>query len=290
VRELLILILPVALGAGVVQINLVIDIILASFLPEGSISYLFYADRLNQLPLGVVGVALGTALLPLLSRQIAAGENEAANRSLNRGIELTLLLAIPAAAALAVTGQEIITTLFQRGAFSAAQSQATAMALMAYAVGLPAYVLIKVLGPGYFARRDTKTPVRIALVAMAVNIVLNLILMQYFYHAGLALATAISAWLNAGLMAAGLIRRGHLVPDMRLRRRLPAIVGATAIMALVLWGVSDRLSMGAASPEWQRFAALSALVVIGLVVFILAGFLFKAFSLDDLRALRSRNK
>ena len=174
VKRLLILAAPAALGAGVAQINLVVDIIIASLLPPGSVSYLYYADRVNQLPLGVVGVAVGTALLPLLSRQLRAGETDDAANSLNRAIEMALLLAIPAAVALVVIASPVIAVLFERGAFGVAESDATAGALIAYAAGLPAFVLIKVLVPGYFARQDTRTPVRIAVLCLVVNVALNL--------------------------------------------------------------------------------------------------------------------
>ena len=175
VKRLLILAAPAALGAGVAQINLVVDIIIASLLPPGSVSFLYYADRVNQLPLGVVGVAVGTALLPLLSRQLRAGEVEEAVGSLNRAIEMALLLAVPAAVALIVIAGPVIAVLFERGAFGVDESSATAGALIAYAAGLPAFVLIKVLAPGYFARQDTRTPVRIAILCLTVNVVLNLV-------------------------------------------------------------------------------------------------------------------
>ena len=158
VKRLLALMVPALIGAGVVQINLVVDVILASTLPEGSVSFLYYADRVNQLPLGVVGVAVGIALLPLLVRQLRSGEYEAAQYSQNRAIEFALTLTVPAAVALIVIPGPIITVLFQRGAFDAADASATADALSAFAVGLPAYVLIKALTPGFYAREDTKTP------------------------------------------------------------------------------------------------------------------------------------
>ena len=179
VRELLALMLPAALGAGVVQVNLVVDIILASLLPQGSVSFLFYADRLNQLPIGVVGVAVGTAILPLLSRLVAQGDQKGALAALNRAIELTMFLALPAMFAFLLVADELILTLFQRGHFSPTDARMTGFALTAYAIGLPAYVLIKVLGPAFFARRDTRTPVLVGVVAMVVNLVLNLILMQF---------------------------------------------------------------------------------------------------------------
>ena len=162
IKRLFALVLPGAVGAGVYQINLIVDIWFASGLATGAISYLFYADRLNQLPLGIVGIAIGTALLPMLSRQLRAGAIEAAMATQSRALELALLLTLPAATALIVIAEPIITVLFQRGAFTAEDTQATAGALVAFATGLPAYVLIKVLAPGFFAREDTRTPVKIA--------------------------------------------------------------------------------------------------------------------------------
>lgn len=285
VKRLLVRMMPLAIGAGVTQVNLLVDVFLATLLPSGSVSYLYYADRLNQLPIGVVGVAVGTALLPMLSRQLAAGETAAAGRSMNRAIEFAVLLTLPAAAALLVVPSELVTVLFQRGAFGAAESQATAFALMAYAAGVPAYVLVKVLGPGYFARHDTRTPVKIALVALAANVILNLILMVPLKHTGLALATAISAWLNTILLAYVLYRRGHLVVDARLRARLPRSLAASLVMAAVLWALAQWLAAPLAGGDAQGIAALAVLVGGGLVVFALAAQLTGAARLGELRAM-----
>ena len=266
VKRLLVLAAPAALGAGVAQVNLVVDVIIASLLPEGSVSFLYYADRVNELPLGVVGVAVGTALLPLLSRQLRAGETEEAVTSLNRAIEMALLLAVPAAVALVVIAGPVIAVLFERGAFGPAESDATAGALVAYAAGLPAFVLIKVLVPGYFARQDTRTPVRIAILCLVVNIGLNLALMGPLGHVGIALATTLSGWLNVALLATGLVRRGFLRPDARLRRRLPRMIAAAAGMAGLLWGVAFALE-SPLEAQGLRIAALAALVVAGLVAY-----------------------
>ncbi len=285
VKTLLKLILPAAIGAGVVQVNLVIDLILATTLPEGSVSYLFFADRLNQLPIGVVGVAVGTAVLPLLSRQLARGQDGAAIATLNRAIELALLLSVPAAAAYIVLSGELIATLFQRGAFQAMQTSATATALVAYAVGLPAYVLIKVLGPAYFARMDTRTPVIIGSATMVVNVILNLILMQFLLHVGLALATALSAWLNIALMAWILNRRGHLRIDRRLGRRIPVIALNALVMATVVWFAAQGLGEQFAGGEWSRFFALAAVVGLGLVTYAGLTLLTGTAKLGDLRRL-----
>jgi putative peptidoglycan lipid II flippase len=277
--------LPVAVGAGIYQINLLIDTVIASLLPSGSISYLFYADRVNQLPLGIVGVAVGTALLPLLSRQVRAGHDEAALHSQNRALEFALLLTLPAAAALVVISGPVISVLFERGEFGAVEAKATAAALSAYATGLPAYVLAKALTPGYYAREDTVTPVKIAAVTTAVNLVLNLLLMGPFQHVGIAIATSVSSWINVGLLALVLRRRGFLAIDARLGSRLPRMVGASVAMAAVLaaahWGLAGWLSGGVG----QRITALAALIVIGLAVFATAAQFTGAADFRDLRRL-----
>ena len=289
VRELLALVLPAALGAGVVQINLLVDIFLATLLPEGSVSYLFYADRLNQLPVGVVGVAVGTALLPMLSRAVARSAEKEAIATLNRAVELALLLSLPAAVALIAVPSELIAALFQRGEFDHRAVQAAAFALTAYAVGLPAYILVKVLGPAYFARHDLRTPVKIAALAVLVNVILNVILMQFLLHAGLALATAISAWLNVGLLAAGLAKRGHFVADDRLVRRLLGALAASAVLALVLVLGSEALAAQFEAGEGRRILALLALVAGGLASYGVAALLFRALRASELRAALGRS-
>ena len=284
-RELLRLMVPGVIGAGVVQINLLIDVVIASILPEGSISFLYFADRVNQLPIGVIGVAVGTALLPLLSRQVAAGDTAGANASQNRALEAGLLLTLPAAAALVIISFPIVSVLFERGEFGADASRATAFALMAYSLGLPAYVMIKVLTPGYFARKDTRTPVKIAIIAVGVNITLNLILIWPLEHVGLALATAISAWLNAALLARGLRRRRYLRLDERLRRRLPRIVFASAVMGVGLVGGLFGLETVAEQGGGMRILSLAILIVGGVLIFAAVAHLTGAARLREVRRL-----
>ena len=282
-------ILPVVFGASLYQINLLIGTILASLVSEGAVSYLYYADRVTQLPLGVVGVAVGTALLPTLSRQLKAGQAEAADYSLNRGLEFALLLTLPAAAALLVMAGPVTAVLFERGAFTADDSRATAAALAAFSTGLPAYVLIRVLAPAFFAREDTVTPVRIAAVAMLANVVLNLILMQFYAHVGIALGAALSAWLNAGLLGWFLWRRGFMTIDQRLRARLPRTVLATALMAAALgagqWALADQLG----GDFLWRAVALAVLVAGGLAVFAAAAFALGAARPDDVKGFLPRD-
>jgi len=281
-------ILPVVFGASLYQINLLIGTILASLVADGAVSYLYYADRVTQLPLGVVGVAVGTALLPTLSRQLSAGDTAAAMHNQNRGLEFAVLLTLPAAAALIAIPDPIVSVLFERGAFDRAASAATAAALAAYAMGLPAYVLIRVLTPGFFAREDTVTPVRIAAVAMVVNIVLNLILMQFWGHIGIALASSLSAWINALALAWVLRGRGHLKADARLNSRLPRIAAASLLMALALVFGAHGLAPMLEGGDVARIAALAGLVVGGVVLFGLLAQLLGAASWRDLAELRRR--
>ncbi len=283
VRRLLRLMAPAAVGAGVVQINLVADVVLASLLPSGSVSYLFYADRLNQLPLGVVGVAVGTALLPLISRDIGGGRREAALHHQNRAAEFALLLALPAAAAFVVLAHPFVSVLFEHGEFGPRESDFTALALQAYALGLPAYVLVKVLTPAYFARQDTATPMRIAAVSVAVNFVLNLALMWWLKHVGLALATALSAWLYTWLLARALSRRGHFVADARLRRRLPRMLLATAVMVAGLAAARAGLDIWLTGALLPRILAVALLVAGGFGLFALAAWASGAARPGDLR-------
>jgi putative peptidoglycan lipid II flippase len=284
-RQVLRRMLPGILGASVTQLNLAVDMFIASWLPAGAISYLNYADRLAQLPLGVVGAAMSTALLPVLSRQLRSGKALSAHRSMNRGLELSLALTLPAAVALVVTAQPMLSVLFERGAFTADKVAATAPALAAYAAGLPAYVLIKSLAPGFFARGDTATPVKIGIATVAFNLCLNLALTPHLQHVGIALATALSSWANAGLLALVLVRRGHWVADRQLRRNSWRLLGAALVMGAILWGLEALIFP--ATGLW-RFLGLGALVGVGLVSYFGATFALGAFDLRELLRRRRR--
>ncbi len=288
VRTTLRLMVPGAIGAGVVQINLVIDVMLASLLPAGSISYLYYADRLAQFPLGVIGVATGVALLPLMSRQLGQGDPQAAVSSQNRAIELALLLTVPAAAALVAIPEQIVALLFERGTFDAASTEATARALIAFAVGIPAYVVIKALTPGFFARGDTATPVMIAGFAMIINIAAAIILMQYFAHAGIALATAISAWVNALLLLLFLARKAYFRPDRRLVSRVPRIFVASLAMAFAVHYAEAQFGVLFIQGFWSKAGAMMALVVGGVAIFSLLALGLRAVTLAEVRSILRR--
>ncbi|WP_372622574.1 murein biosynthesis integral membrane protein MurJ [Falsiroseomonas sp.] len=277
---------PGLVGAGVTQLNLAIDIVIASLLPAGAVSYLYYADRVAQLPLGVIGAAVGTALLPLLARQLRTGLPLSAHRSQNRAIELSLAFALPAAFAMAVAAQPIISVLFERGAFGAAATAATTAALVAYALGLPAFVLVKTLTPGFFARGDTATPVKVGLFVVALNLALNLALTPFLGHAGIALATAVAAWVNVLVLGRLLMRRRRLVLDRRLLRAVPRLLGAAAVMSALLLALEAALfpTVGA----W-RYSGLALLVAAGLVAYFGAAQLLGGMDLREaLRMLRRR--
>jgi putative peptidoglycan lipid II flippase len=288
VKRLFMLMGPGILGVGVYQINVLIGVRLASELPEGSVSFLYFADRVNQLPLGVVGAAVGVALLPLLSRQLKAGDTDAARDSQNRAIEFAMLLTVPAAAALLIIADPIVTVLFQRGAFDATDAAATGAALGAFALGLPAYVLIKALAPGFFAREDTATPVKIAALALVVNVALALALMPILAHVGIALATAVSAWINAGLLAVLLYRRGLLEPDRRLMTRLVRIFFAALLMAGALWLIADALEAPLRQSDPAGVAALVLLIAVGTAAYAVLAQLLRATSLREMRSMFRR--
>jgi putative peptidoglycan lipid II flippase len=280
---------PGLVGAGVTQLNLAIDVIIASLLPAGTVSILYYADRVQQLPLGVIGTAVGTALLPMLSRQVRAGEADAASGTLNRALEYALFLTLPAAFALIVSAWPVMFALFDRGAFGADSTLLSSQALAAYAIGLPAFVLVKVLAPGFFARGDTATPVKIGVAAVALNLALNLAFMGPLRHVGPALATSLAAMFNAGCLGAVLARRGQLRLDAKIKTRVPRMLVAALVMAAALAGAQHAL-FGLAMPHGVlRLAALAGLIAVGLVAYGAAGQMFGAYDLRELpRTLRRR--
>jgi putative peptidoglycan lipid II flippase len=267
VRRLLRLMGPGVLGAGAMQINLVIGTIIASLEP-GAVSYLYYADRVYQLPLGVIGAAVGVVLLPELAHRIRSGREQAAVEGLNRAIELTLLVTLPAAVGLAVLPGPIVTVLFQRGAFGAAEAEATAAVLAAFAAGLPAFVLVKALTPAFYAREDTRTPFIYAIAGMAANTVGALALFPLMGFLGIPIATSAAAWLNLGLVARRLAELGHLAPDERLKRMTPRIVVASLAMGAALVLAKTALEPALAGGLALKVGALAALVLGGAALYL----------------------
>jgi putative peptidoglycan lipid II flippase len=285
VARLLRLLLPALIGTGVLQANVMIDEILASLLPEGSISFLYYSFQLTQLPVGVAGVSVGAVLLPALSRHLQSGNRDAARDSQNRAMEFTLLLTLPAAAALIAIPEPIVRVLFMRGAFDAHAAIATAQAVRAFALGLPAFVLIKVLTPGFYARGDTKTPVKIAALVMVANVVAAALLMQFLVHVGIVLATAATAWLNVALLALVQHRRGFLEFDHDLKRRVPRSAAAAAIMGVAVYFGAALFSESLIGSLWRQAFALGALVAFGALLFAALTVLVRAVTPSEMKGL-----
>jgi putative peptidoglycan lipid II flippase len=278
VKRLVRLATPVAIGGGVQSISSMLDVVWASLLPVGTISAIYYADRIAQLPLGVVGIAIGTALLPLLARQLRAGQAQSAMANQNRAIEFGLMLSLPAALA------------FERGRFGPDDTLRTASALAAFAVGLPAFVLVKALTPGFFAREDTRTPLYIATTAIVVNIGLNIVFLYgtTLAQVGIALASSLSGWLNAGMLAVVLRQRMHWAPDERLVSRSIRMVGATAGMGLVLWAAIVWLAQPLAHANFLGVVSALGLCALGAIVYVALGALLGVVKLSELRVVMRR--
>ena len=274
---------PGLVGAGVTQLNVSIDIIIGTLLPAGSVSILYYADRVNQLPLGVIGTAAGTALLPAITRHIALGEEGAAMASLNRALESVLMLTLPAAIGLSVAARPVMDVLFVRGAFSLHNAVLAGNSLAAFALGLPVFALVKILTPGFFARGDTVTPLKIGVLAVLLNLGLNLIFMHPLKAVGPALATSLSSAFNAALLVYLLLRRGHFALDAPARRRVPRILVAGLVMALALFATEHMLPPGKTTiPEFLL------LTVSGGIGYFGAGSVIGAFDLSEFAALLRR--
>lgn len=273
VKRILWLMAPALFGVSVSQINLLLDTVLASFLPTGSVSWLYYSDRLVELPLGVFGIALATVITPSLSRQHAAENPAAFSRTLDWALRSVLVVALPAALALVLLAEPILFTLFQYGETAARDMQMASLSLQAYALGLLAFMLVKILAPGYFSRQDMKTPVRIGIYAMAANMVLNLVFVLPLYfifnigHVGLALATAVSAYLNAYLLYRGLRRSDTYTPGTGWGSRLVRFALANGTMVLVLVVLLGQWSDWPSWDWWNRVWRLSLLCFAGLSVY-----------------------
>ncbi|MGB3721460.1 MAG: murein biosynthesis integral membrane protein MurJ [Pacificimonas sp.] len=277
VKRLLTIILPATFGAGIYQISQFVDIFFATRLEEGAMSFLNYADRLNQLPLGVIGIALGTAILPALSRLIGREDEEGARRLMGTALELSMLLTIPAAAALFVCAGPLVTAIFLGGRFSAEDAAITASVMAALSAGLPAYVLIKVFTPGYYARGDTKTPVYTALAALVANIGLILLLIGDLEVVALPMAAASAAWLNCILLYIGLHRMKRFRLPVAVAGRVVRQILAAALMAVLLWWLRDVLAGEFSGGLFARIWSIAALVGAGATVyfgtlFVIGGF------------------
>ncbi len=290
-KRLVTLGIPGVIAGGITQVNIAIGTVIAS-MQDGAVSHLYYADRLYELPLAIVGIAIGVVLLPDVSRHLRAGNEAAVMDSQNRSLEFAMLLTVPAAMALFVVPTEIVRVLFERGAFTAEDTPYTAEALRIFALGLPAFVLIKVFSPAFFARQDTRTPMRFAAWSLMANTIGSVGLFFLFRslgwmpHLGIAVATTLGGWMNALLLYRGLKARGFMEGDARLARALPRIVLSAVLMGVVLYAAARGLdpwlvqSTGAA----VRFSALAVLIGAGFVAYFAAAHLTGAASLGQLRS------
>ena len=290
IRQLFRLMGPGVIGAGVLHINLFIDIMIASLLPEGSIAYLYYADRLNQLPLGMVGIAVGTALLPMLSKAMAGDDHAEANSLFNRALEICLILALPAGVAMVTVAEPLIKCLFEYGHFTAGDAITTAHVLMGYALGVPAYVASKVLSTAYYARHDTKTPVKMAVICALMNIGLALISISSLGVAGIALSTGLCGWVQFALMLNGLKDAEATRFDTRFRRSLPRIILSCCAMGAVLFMVAYVSGEHYDGSKPEKILALFVLVASGLGTYSLAILGSGIIKISDIKSLFKRKK
>jgi len=285
-KRLAIIAAPAALAGGVVQVNLLVGRQVASWF-DGAVAWLYYADRLYQLPLGVVGVAIGVVLLPDLSRKLGAKDTAGGQAAISRAAEMSMALTLPAAVALMVIPLPIVSVLFERGSFGTDDSAATAVALAIYAVGLPAFVLQKVLQPLYFAREDTKRPFYFALVSLLVNAVIAIGLSPFIGYLAAAFGTTLSAWVMVWQLWNGSRAMGvAATPDARFRNRILPIIGASVLMGICLWTGAALMGGALYSPS-LRYVALAGLIGLGVVSYFGLGGLIGAYKLSELkRALR----
>ncbi|MDV4143275.1 murein biosynthesis integral membrane protein MurJ [Shimia sp. FJ5] len=286
-KRLVTIAIPAALAGGVVQINLLVGQQVASYF-DRAVGWLFAADRLYQLPLGVVGIAIGIVLLPDLSRRLKADDEAGSRTALSRAAEISLALTIPCAVALMVIPLPLVSVLFERGATTADDSAAIALAVAVYGLGLPSFVIQKILQPLFFAREDTKTPFRYALWAMVVNAVVAIGLAPFIGWIAPAIATTLAGWVMVALLYKGTRPMGYVAKfDERLRRRLPRICLASAIMGGALWGLTIVLGPALGTDGW-RYLALAILILLGSVVYFVSGHIIGAFRLSDFRRAAKR--
>jgi putative peptidoglycan lipid II flippase len=292
VRKILMLMVPALFGVSVSQINLLFDTVLASLLPDGSVAWLYYSDRLTELPLGVFAIAIATVILPTLSALNSRAEPEEFSQTLAWAMRNVLLIAVPATVALWLLAEPILATLFQYGAFTDRDVEMAAASLRAYTVGLGGFMLIKVLAPGYYARQDMKTPVKIGIIAMVSNMVLNVLfvfpLMWYFEmgHVGLALATSVSAWINAGLLYLGLRRGGIPLTGVFEAKFIARLVVAVSLMGIAVSMMSPAVSLWLIADLSWRVGQMTLLVFAGMASFAMV-LAVLGFKLNEVRGPRA---
>ncbi|CAO4844994.1 MAG: putative lipid II flippase MurJ [Holosporales bacterium] len=274
--KILKLMIPGSISTGVMQVNLLLTMMLASMLPVGSMSYLFYADRLNQLPLALFGVSIGTALLPQLSKLWKADDKEKAMDLQENAFMMAMLFTIPAAMALIFLAKPVIALLFGHGQFSPQDVAKTAPALAAFSLGLPAYVMGKILTTTFFATENTKTPVKVSMLTIALNLILTVILMQFFYHTGMALATSLSSWGNVFILAYLLRKKNLFRFSKNLFLYLLKVLLVSFLMGAVTYVIYLRLGMP--TSLWQEIASMMIIISSGLIFFGCVGYPLKIFN------------
>jgi len=273
VTRIMKLMLPAIIGSSVAQINLLLDTVIASFLVAGSVSWLYYSDRLLEFPLGVLGIAVATVILPALSKQHARNSSDEFNQTLNWASRLVLIISVPASVGLFVLAGPVLASLFQYGEFSSSDTYLASLSLMAYIFGLPAFIMIKILAPGFYARQDTRTPVRIGIIAMVSNMVMNIafVVPLYMYgyeapHVGLALATSFSAYLNAFLLYRGLRKAEVFRPNAGWSKLLVQLTFGVTCMAVAIIYITPEFL------QWTDWSAITRITwltgIIGFAVFV----------------------
>ncbi|MEX2489721.1 MAG: murein biosynthesis integral membrane protein MurJ [Pseudomonadales bacterium] len=279
VRKILTLMLPALFGVSVGQINLLVDTLLASFLQTGSLSWLYYSDRLLEFPLALFGITIATVILPSLSREHAQASGEDFSKTMDWAIRMVCAIGIPASVALVFLSEALITTLFYQGEMTRNDVMMASLSLKAYGVGLLGHMLVKVLAPGYFSRQDTSTPVRYGVIALVSNMILNLILIWHLKHAGLALATSISAFINAGLLWMGLHKAGVWVPSRQWLKFGLQIIVANGVMLAALFWMTPELEGWFELGFWDRLARMLLICIAGALIYgaslITTGFRFR---------------
>ncbi|NVD44878.1 murein biosynthesis integral membrane protein MurJ [Qipengyuania atrilutea] len=288
VKRLSIIALPAAIGGGAYQLNTLVQLYFLNQLDSGSISYMNYADRLNQLPLGIIGIALSTAILPTLSRFVGAKNKEGTDRVQSDAIELSMLLTIPAAVALAVCAVPFVTMIFEGGRFSLEQAALTGDVLAALVLGLPAYVLVKVLVPNFYARSDTRTPVYAAFVSLVVFVGANFLFIDDFGVVGVAFASVVGAWINVGYLYVVLAKRGYYTIPLALVGRIARQLVAAAAMGAALWFARDLLTGWYSAGLFARAGALIALIACSAVVYFGIAFAIGAIDRQRIRTLTKK--
>lgn len=279
---------PVLLGAGIVQISLFADTVIAQLLPTGAQSYLYYADRLNQLPLGVIGIAVGTVVLSEISRLVEMKDEATARARQGQALSMALAMSLPFVAMFLIAAHPLVTVLFERGAFDATASIETAATLTAYAVGLPAFVIYAGLVNGFYARSDVRTPTIVAAVSITINVGLKIALMGPLAHVGLAVATSVGSWLSVLLLAAILVRRGQLPADRRMARQIASLAAAAVVMGIVVWaGVAGLRPF---TPDLASFLRLTAIAGVGFCAYVAVCFATGAVDRQMLARLLRRKK